>query len=478
MPKPLPLTVAQLTDLVAEYGTPLQIYSEQGIRQQASSLHEAFRKHGFDSFKEYFAVKALPNPAVLLSLTRDGGCGLDCSSTGELWIADKVGCKDVMYTSNYTSKEDLKKAVIQKVIINLDDASLVDSLKETCEENRLPFPELMCFRLNPGTGNTASETASNLLGGPSAKFGVPPEQIEEAYRKAKQYGARRFGIHMMTGSCVLDEEYWALTVSKLLETLKSLREKLSIEFEFVNIGGGIGIPYQPGKAEVDLNNVASIVARAFQKAFGADKAKWPRLYMENGRFITGPYGWLVTRCHAVKSSFGTRYYGVDATMANLMRPGMYGSYHHITVPEAELRGEPVELANVVGTLCENNDWFAKDRHLPRSRPGDLFVIHDTGAHGHSMGFQYNAKLRAPEVMIDMKGTPQLIREREVIQDLFANTILPDSIRGNLPRRLAVRPAQLIDGLTVQQQIGFVSTSLVVAGAIAYLICRVCDNRNK
>jgi len=434
--------LAQLTDLVNQYGTPLQIYSEDGIRKQARSLIQAFEKAGFASFREYFAVKALPNPAVLLMLTKQENCGLDCSSTGELWVSDKVGCKDVMFTSNYTSKADLIKAVKQKVIVNLDDVSLVYSLKEACDSEGIAFPELISFRLNPGTGNTASETSSNLLGGPSAKFGVPVEQITEAYAKAKEFGAKRFGIHMMTGSCVLDESYWASTVSKLLETMQKLKSSLSIDFEFVNIGGGIGIPYHPGKPDVVLDAVAEIVATEFKKHFGPNNRTWPQLCMENGRFITGPFGWLITRCHAVKSCFGTKFYGVDATMANLMRPGMYGSYHHITVPEAEQRGAPIELCNVVGTLCENNDWFAKERYLPRAQPGELFVIHDTGAHSHSMGFQYNAKLRAPEVMIDVKGVPRLIREREQIQDLFFNTVLPDHLRGDLPARITPRLATI------------------------------------
>lgn len=289
-------------------------------------------------------------------------------------------------------------------------------------------------------GNTASETVSNLLGGPSAKFGVPPEEIVACYALAKKYGAKRFGIHMMTGSCVMDYDYWAGTVTKLLETLLDVEEKVGIKFEFVNIGGGIGIPYREGQPEVDLPRVANIVAERFTRVFGADRTKWPQLCMENGRFMTGPYGWLISRCHAVKQAFGTRFYGLDACMANLMRPGMYGSYHHISVPEAEARGEVVEDCNVVGTLCENNDWFAKDRPLPRARVGDLFVIHDTGAHSHSMGFQYNAKLRAPEFMLDGNGALHQIRSRECVEDLFRNTTLPEHLRSNHALPECVVPA--------------------------------------
>lgn len=464
MPKPLPLGIDALKKLVEEYGTPLQIYSEEGIRTQTRGLINAFEKAGFKNFKEYFAVKALPNPAILLLLTRFENCGLDCSSTGELWISDQVGCTDIMYTSNYTSKEDLKKAVRQKVIINLDDETLVDSLAEACREDGLQFPELICFRLNPGVGNTQSETSSNLLGGPTAKFGVAPDQIETAYRKAQQYGAKRFGIHMMTGSCVTEEEYWALSVEKLLSTLQQLAKKLGIEFEFVNIGGGIGIPYHEGQPDVDVARVAGIIAEKFEKVFGPHKQKWPQLLMENGRYITGPFGWLVTKCHAVKNAFGTSFYGVDATMANLMRPGMYGSHHHISIPQAELRGEPIKKCNVVGTLCENNDWFAQDRMLPQASVGDLFVIHDAGAHSHSMGFQYNAKLRAPEVLIDSQGIPRLIREREQVEDLFSNTLLPERIRGKLPARIvAAKPQSLLRTYPLES-IGLISISLALIGA--------------
>jgi len=349
------------------------------------------------------------------------GCGLDCSSAGELWIASELGIKgeDIMFTSNYTSLDDLKMAVSLDAIINLDDLSLVDHLARACRELGRPFPGVICFRLNPGLGNTQSETASNLLGGPTAKFGVPPSDIVECYRRSKALGATRFGLHMMTGSCVMDETYWSATVSRLLQVARDVGQEVGVAFEFVNIGGGLGIPYRPEQPQVNLADVANRVAAEFKRAFGDDVARWPRLCMENGRYVTGPAGWLVTRCNAVKEAFGTRFYGVDACMANLMRPGMYNSYHHITVPTS---AAPVETCNVVGTLCENNDWFAKDRALPRAAPGDLFVVHDTGAHSHSMGFQYNSKLRAPEVLLRRGQAPRLIRRRETYRDLFETAL--------------------------------------------------------
>lgn len=361
------------------------------------------------------------------------------------------------------------------------DVSLVDSLVSV----RGRCPDLISFRLNPvrvvrlcgfliqlvghphsrsrmrltlhqGLGRTDSETKSNVLGGPDAKFGVPPFQIVDAYRKAQAAGATRFGIHMMTGSCVMNQAYWKETVTVLFDTIVALKAELGIEFEFMNIGGGLGIPYRPEQAAVDVGAISQMLRDVFDDAMRTHGlATIPRLCMENGRYMTGPFGWLVTRCEAIKSTYGL-YYGVDACMAHLMRPGMYGSYHHITVParESSDESEPRVPSHVVGTLCENNDWFAKDRPLPTAHVGDLFVIHDTGAHAHSMGFQYNGKLRAPEVLIRADGSDSLMcvcllclgiwymvdggwgrlltsrgwvwrsRQRETLDALYGNCVLP------------------------------------------------------
>jgi len=423
MPLPCPVDNARLEELVAVHGTPLQIYDEALIRSNVRGLIGAFSSK-FDSFKQFFAVKALPNPAILQLLASEG-CGMDCSSTSELYICKKLGItgENVMYTSNYTSKADLATAFDMGCVMNLDDMTLVDDLVEV----RGRTPELISFRLNPGLGKTDSETKSNVLGGPDAKFGVPPDQIVEAYTKAQKAGSTRFGIHMMTGSCVLNSKYWLETVTVLLKTLSELRKTLGIEFEFINIGGGIGIPYRPGQPTVNVEEVSSMIKTVFDTQLaelGVPVA--PRLYMENGRYVTGPFGWLVARCGVIKEAFAQKYYGLDACMANLMRPGMYEAYHYISVParegdDAATRGK----AHVVGTLCENNDWFARDRDLPAAQKGDLFVIHDTGAHAHSMGFQYNGKLRAPELLLREDGkTAALIREREVIEDLYKNTVMP------------------------------------------------------
>lgn len=420
---PCPLDNQRLQQLADEYGTPFQLYDEQAIRDNLSKLVGAFRKH-FPTFQNFFAVKALPNPATL-QIVLESGCGLDCSSRAELYIADKLGVdpEHVMYTSNYTSSEDLEAASKQGVIINLDDVTLVESLLNRAGK----LPDVISFRFNPGLGNTDSDTKSNILGGPSAKFGVPEDQIEAAYAKAKAHGVKRFGIHMMTGSCVLGDDYWAETVGRLLAKMAELQQKLGIEFEFVNIGGGIGIPYHPDDEDkrVDYATLAQRIRNVWEETLEANDIKTPpRLLMECGRCVTGPYGWLVSKCEVVKQAYGNKYCGLDACMANLMRPGMYGSYHHITVPG---KTGPAKITKVVGTLCENNDWFAggegqKDQSLPSDcGVGDLFVIHDTGAHSHSMGFQYNGKLRAPELLHRCDGTVKLIRSRETIQGLYANT---------------------------------------------------------
>ena len=403
MPLPLPAPALRRLDALAEtYGTPLQLYDEQLMRDNARRLLRAFRAH-FPDFQQFYAVKALPNPAIIRLLHQEG-CGMDCSSSAELRSVQQMGVpgEQVIFTSNFTAQKDLATAFDQGVIINLDDVSLVDSVVKA----RGKCPELMSFRLNPGLGRTDSETKSNVLGGPDAKFGVPPFQIVEAYRKAQQAGAKRFGIHMMTGSCVMTQEYWRETVTVLFQTIVQLKNELGIEFEFMNIGGGLGIPYRNDQEAVDVEAIAKMLREVFDEAMKTYKLeKLPRLCMENGRFMTGPFGWLITRCEAIKETYG-RYYGVDACMAHLMRPGMYGAYHEISIPARE--NEEVVPSHVVGTLCENNDWFAKDRPLPRAQVGDLFVIYDTGAHSHSMGFQYNGKLRAPEVLLRADGTETLM----------------------------------------------------------------------
>ena len=300
MPRPVPLSPRQLEWLANTHGTPYQLYDEAAIRGTARSLIKTMSAH-FPGFKQFYAVKALPNPAVLRVLISEG-CGLDCSSASELHIASLLGVPgdSVMYTSNYTSKADLAVAFDQGVIMNLDDITLVDHLAEV----RGRCPDLISFRLNPGLGRTDSETASNVLGGPDAKFGVPPFQILEAYRKAQAAGSTRFGIHMMTGSCVLNNEYWRETVTVLLDTIAQVHRELGIRFEFINIGGGLGIPYRPGQPENDVTTLATALSEIVRERLGAHQLDFtPRLFMENGRYMTGPHGWLVSRCEVIKDTY-------------------------------------------------------------------------------------------------------------------------------------------------------------------------------
>jgi len=469
MPEPCPLPLPALEALAARHGTPFQLYDEALIRANCRALLRAFGAR-FPGFRQYFAVKALPNPAVLRILV-DEGCGLDCSSSAELHIAAALGVRgeELMFTSNYTSAEDLALAARLGAVVNLDDASLLPTLAAAAPGGRAPA--LVSFRLNPGLGRTDSESASNVLGGPGAKFGVPPDAIVGAYAAAAAAGATRFGIHMMTGSCVLSDDYWLEAVGVLLDTAARVQAAVPAvrAFDFVNIGGGLGIPYREGAPRVDVPALAAALAGAFAARGGGLRGPPPRLCMENGRFMTGPYGWLVARCEATKDAFGARYLGLDASMANLMRPGMYGAYHAVTVPARERAGGPRARAHVVGTLCENNDWFAKDRDLPAdAQKGDLVVIHDTGAHcegrvwgrrggcaecaawgvrspplpplppAHSMGFNYNGKLRAPELLLRAAHLPggaravDVVRARETLDVLYGNTRLPRDLAARVP----------------------------------------------
>ena len=393
--------------LINKYSTPLQIYDEKGIRDNTRELIDNFKQKF--TFKQFFAVKALPNPHILKILI-DEGCGLDCSSSSELKIAKmlKINSENIIFTSNYTSKEDLKFAMEMGVIINLDDYSLIDKLYKI---NNI-FPKKIFFRLNPGIGKTDGETESNILGGPNAKFGISPQNIIECYELSKNYGCKEFGIHMMTGSCVMNNKYWKESIKILIDTINNIQNNLNIKINYINIGGGIGIPYKPDESKINIKELVNIIYETFTE----NNFMVPNLFMENGRYITGPYGWLVTKCLCKKLSFDKIFYGLDACMSNLMRPGMYKSYHHITILD---KTKNFKKSNVVGTLCENNDWFANDRLLPDADIDDIFIIHDTGAHSHSMGFQYNGKLRAPEVLINYEKKDLLIRRRENFDDYIS-----------------------------------------------------------
>ncbi len=401
-----------LGEIAAHFGTPFHLYDEVGIRQMGAALTDAFA--GVDGFREYFAVKALPNPAIL-SIMRDLGFGFDCSSVPELILSRGVGAsdEDIMFTSNNTSAPEFDAALSDGgCILNLDSVGLLDNLPAV--------PDLICFRYNPG----ARRTGNAIIGNPvEAKFGITHDQLLPAYQKARAMGVQRFGLHTMIISNERNYAYLVQTAAMLLELVESLSAALNIRFEFINIGGGFGLPYRPDDQPLDLRALSTEITALF-KEFRVKHGYAPRLYMESGRYMTGAHGVLVTRVLNRKETYRT-YIGVDASMSALMRPGMYGAYHHINVPGKD--GAPTEIVDVVGSLCENNDKFAVQRELPHLDRGDLLIIHDTGAHGHAMGFNYNGRLRPQELLLSADGSVKRIRRAETVADYFATlNFEPDS----------------------------------------------------
>lgn len=394
-----------LPDIVTTFGTPFHVYDETGICDTCDRLNTAFESVA--GFREYFAVKALPNPAIM-EILHQKGFGFDCSSVPELVLARNVGAagEDIMFTSNNTTQDQFTKAMDQGgAVLNLDDISLIQKLPAT--------PELICFRYNPGP----KRSGNHIIGNPvEAKYGVSHDQIHTAYETAVRMGVKRFGIHTMLASNELDYTYMKETADMLLEVVTALCLKLGIRFEFINIGGGLGIPYNPADRPFDLTALAGGIVRSLEKFRQAHN--WtPRLYMESGRYITGPHGVLVTTVINHKHIY-RNYVGVDASMSALMRPGIYGSYHHVHIHgKADL--PPAGPVDVVGGLCENNDKFAVQRPLPETDEGDILVIHDTGAHGSAMGFNYNGHLRPKELMLKKDGSVALIRRAETMADYFA-----------------------------------------------------------
>jgi diaminopimelate decarboxylase len=394
-----------LPEIVDAFGTPFHIYDETGICDTCDRLNTVFAP--LEGFREYFAVKALPNPTVM-ALLRQKGFGFDCSSVPELALARRIGAtgEDIMFTSNNTRTDQFQEAMGHGgAILNLDDLSLIRKLPET--------PDLICFRYNPGPGRSGNHIIGNPV---EAKYGLTRPQLDTAYETSLRMGVKRFGIHTMLASNELNHTYMVETADMLLNVIAGLHQKLSIRFEFINIGGGLGIPYSPDDTPFDLDAMARGITRSlaeFEKRNG-----WvPRLYMESGRYITGPHGCLVATVINHKHIY-RNYVGVDASMSALMRPGIYGAYHHVHVHGKEHL--PVSgPVDVVGGLCENNDKFAIQRPLPETREGDLLIIHDTGAHGQSMGFNYNGHLRPKELLLKKDGSVALIRRAETMADYFA-----------------------------------------------------------
>lgn len=403
---------ASLPTLVERFGTPFHLYDEAGILQTGRRLNRQFGD--IPGFREYFAIKALPNLRILDLLHRELGFGFDCSSIPELEMARRVGARgdDIMFTSNNTSQAEFAAALADGgAILNLDDASFVEKVPA--------LPKRICFRFNPGEG-----TGTTVLGTPrEAKFGLRRDQLESAFRRARERGAQRFGLHMMLVTNALDWRVLHGSLQMLLDTAGALVDRLGISLEFVNMGGGIGIPYRPGEAAFDLDCFAAAVRESLD-AFTARHGQRPGLLMECGRAITGPHGIMIAQVINVMSKY-RNFVGVDASMSALMRPGMYPhAYNHVTVLDRDgiARSGPPVLVDVVGSVCENNDKFAEQIALPAPQEGDYLLFHDTGAHGHAMGFQYNGRLRPQELLLRENGTVERIRRAETLDDYLATQI--------------------------------------------------------
>lgn len=394
-----------LSRVAGHYGTPFHIYDEVGIRETGRQLNAAFA--GIPGFREFFAVKALPNRRIL-EIMADMGFGFDCSSIPELALSREVGgrAEDLMFTSNNTSREEFDCALADGgAVINLDDITLLPKLPV--------MPELICFRYNPGPRRTGNDIIGNPL---EAKYGLHHDQVIDAYRQARDRGARRFGLHTMLVSNERDYRYKLETARMLLQLAEDVGGELDIQFEFLNIGGGFGIPYKPDEPPLDLALLGKEVTAVFND-FAARNGYLPKLFVESGRYMTGPHGVLVATAINHKNTY-RKYIGLDACMSALMRPGMYGAYHEVTVHGKETAARD-EIVDVVGSLCENNDKFAVQRALPRIEDGDLVLIHDTGAHGHAMGFTYNGRLRPKELLLRADNTVELIRREETLDDHLA-----------------------------------------------------------
>lgn len=408
MTKALPFTKDDIERIIEKYPTPFHIYDERAIRENARRLLTAFA--WAPGFKEFFAVKAAPNP-YLVKILKEEGFGADCSSLAELVLAEKVGLtgEDIIFSSNDTPAHEFIKARELGAIINLDDVSHIEYL-----EKHAGLPEFISFRYNPGPlrGGNA------IIGLPEeAKYGFTRKQLFEGYSMARDKGVKRFGLHTMVVSNELDPYSYIATAEMLFDLAVEIYQNTGIRIEVVNLGGGIGIPYRPEEKRVDINLVSREIKKAYEEKIVKQGLAPVRINMELGRMITGPFGFLVSTVLHKKETYKS-YIGLDACMVNLMRPALYGAYHHITVLGKENR--PLDYVyDVTGSLCENNDKFAIDRNLPEIEPGDILVIHDTGAHGHAMGFNYNGKLRSAELLLRPDGEVKLIRRAETLDDYFA-----------------------------------------------------------
>jgi diaminopimelate decarboxylase len=406
--KEIPFSKSQLEEIASRFPTPFHIYDERAIRINARALNTAFAWN--EGFKEYFAVKATPNP-FLMKILKGEGFGTDCSSLPELLLSEKVGIvgTEIMFSSNDTPAYEFQKARQLNAVINLDDISHIPFL-----EKNGGIPEIISVRYNPGK----QREGSFIMGSPeNAKYGFTKKQIFSGLETLREKGSRRFGVHTFIASNELNPDYFVETAEMLFELGLEIRDRLQISLSFVNLSGGIGIPYKPEQEKVDLDYVGEEIRKKYQGKIAGTGLHPLAIYMECGRAITGPYGYLVSRVLHKKEIYKT-HIGLDANMAHLMRPGMYDAYHHITVAGKE-DWPHNQVYDVTGSLCESIDRFAVDRSLPEIEVGDLVVIHDTGAHGHAMGFNYNGKLRSAELLLREDGSVIEIRRAETVEDYFA-----------------------------------------------------------
>lgn len=398
----------KLAEITAQFPTPFHLYDEKGIRERARALHEAFSWN--PGFKEYFAVKATPNPTIL-KILKEEGCGVDCASYVELLMSQKLGFagQDIMFSSNNTPAEDFQFGRDLGATINLDAYEDVAFLKEAAG-----IPKVISCRYNPGG---VFELGTSIMDNPEeAKFGMTKDQLIQAFKELKDLGAEKFGIHALLASNTVSNDYYPELARQLFELAVEIVAETGVELDFINLSGGVGINYQPEGEENDIEVIGQGVRQVYEAILTPAGLGQVKIYTELGRFMLAPYGLLVTKVTHKKQTYRT-YLGVDASAVNLLRPAMYGSYHHITNmdrPEGE-----TEIVDVVGSLCENNDKFAINRPLPVSQIGDTLVIHDTGAHGFSMGYQYNAKLRSSEILLEQDGNVRMIRRAEKPEDYFA-----------------------------------------------------------
>ena len=404
------VTLEQLREIEKTYPTPFYLYDEKGIRENAQASKEAFAWN--PGYKEYFAVKATPNP-FLIQILREYGCGCDCSSMTELMLSEAIGVRgqDIMFSSNDTPAEEFVYADKLGALINLDDYTHIEFLEQTIGH----IPETISCRYNPGG---VFQVSNDIMDNPGdSKYGMTEEQLFDAYRVLMEKGAKHFGLHAFLASNTVTNAYYPMLAKVLFEVAVRLKKETGADIRFINLSGGVGIPYRPDQEPNDIRAIGEGVRRVYEEVLVPAGMGDVAIYTELGRFMMGPYGCLVTKA-IHKKHIHKEYIGCDACAVNLMRPAMYGAYHHITVMGKE--DAPADhVYDVTGSLCENNDKFAVDRALPKIDRGDLLVIHDTGAHGFAMGYNYNGKLKSAELLLKEDGTVQLIRRAETPKDYFA-----------------------------------------------------------